>query len=140
MARSWSMSSGVGGAAEVCWRAPWGEVWRGGDAGGRRDPARVGPDPAPRGDHPGELGGEVDVRHLDGRAGEDAGAARAARRVDRLRTRVRRDLELVARDALEAGRVVELRERDLREVRRRVRRGIDVGDDAALADRDVLRA
>src|SRR4051794_34584085 len=58
---------------------------------GGRDHARVGLEAALRGDHPRELLREVDVRHLDRRAGEHAGAARAARGVDGLGARVRRD-------------------------------------------------
>src|SRR3954463_4138559 len=90
---------------------------------GRRDHARGGLEAALRGDHGRELRGEVDVRHLDGARRRGAeGAAALAGRVDGLGARVGARAPAVARQALEAGLVGELRQREV------ARDGAAVGD------------
>src|SRR3954463_11950201 len=80
---------------------------------GRRDHARVGLEAALGGDHLRELGGEVDVRHLERARGDDAEGAVLAGGADGLGARVLAGLPAVARQALEALLVRELGQRDV---------------------------
>src|SRR5581483_1924925 len=90
-------------------------------------------------DHVRELGGEVDVRHLERAGRERAEPVRVARNADGRRARVRRLLVLRAGERLQPGLVREAGEGDLRDRGRRAGRRVDVGDDAVLADRHRRR-
>src|SRR3954449_4199821 len=105
---------------------------------GGGDHARVGLEAALRADHVRELLGEVHVRHLDLAGGHQRVVA--PRGPDALGTGAARRGPAVARDALQAGLVGELRQREVSRGHARAARGGVVGDRAVLADRQVRRA
>src|SRR5581483_380891 len=80
---------------------------------GGGDDAPVGLEAALRLDHVRELGGEVDVRHLERAGRERAEPVRVARNADGRRARVRRLLVLRAGERLQPGLVREAGEGDL---------------------------
>ena len=82
-----------------------GQTVRGGDE------PRVGLEAALRGDHRGELGSHVDVRHLEHTC--DGGTELAGGRTVERGSGLRRRLPAVVRHALEAGLVGELRQREV---------------------------
>src|SRR5258708_1540010 len=79
------------------------------DLVGRADDTGVGLEPALCGDHVGELGGEIDVGHLDRAGGGEADAAAVAGRADGLAAAGRAGVPAVRGAALEAGLVGERR-------------------------------
>src|SRR4051794_4423580 len=105
---------------------------------GGGDHARVGLEAALRADHVRELLGEVHVRHLDLAGGHQRVVA--PRGPDALGTGAAGRGPAVARDALQAGLVGELRQREVSRGHARAARGGVVGDRAVLADRQVRRA
>src|SRR3954463_15408292 len=111
---------------------------------GRGDHARAGLEAALRGDHGRELRGEVDVRHLEGARRRGAEDATLAGGVDGLGAGVGARAPAVAGQALEAGLVRELGQREVAGDRapagdRRQHARLDVADGRDEAHGAVLR-